>query len=328
MRALMTQRRADGKREKVLVDNWDDLPPLQADEVRTETLFTGLTNGTERNGLIGGNYAPSDQSLPAGSGYQNVGRVAEVGSSVDDLEEGDLVYSSQGHYEYCTLRPHKLKGLMPHQRHDGLYVKLNPEIDLIQAALFGVSAVAMRCCRNADLRMGERFLVIGAGLVGQMAAQIGNAMGARVTICDVDQKRLDIAESVGSVETVFNVSGDGWDRQVEDASYDTILDVAGVVGVEDKLIQATKHGGNILFIAGRFKVEYTFNLGQHREVNIKQNSHFDKDDLENLQRLLARGAVNIEPLILDVVPVSEAKLIYDRLRDQPQELLGTVFDWR
>ena len=87
-------------------------------------------------------------------------------------------------------------------------------------------------------------------------------------------------------------------------------------------------GFSILFIAGRFKIDYTFNLGQHREINIKQNSHFDKDDLENLQRLLARGAVNMEPLILDVVPVSEAKLIYDRLRDQPQELLGTVFDWR
>ena len=55
---------------------------------------------------------------------------------------------------------------------------------------------------------------------------------------------------------------------------------------------------------------------------------FDKDDLENLQRLVAKGAVDMAPLILDVVPVSEAKLIYDRLRDQPQELLGTVFDWR
>ena len=328
MRALMTLRRADGKREKVLVDNWDDLPLLQADEVRTETLFTGLTNGTERNGLIGGNYAPSDQSLPAGSGYQNVGRVTEVGSSVDDLEEGDLVYSSQGHYEYCTLRPHKLKDLMPHQRHDGLYVKLNPEIDLIQAALFGVSAVAMRCCRNADLRMGERFLVIGAGMVGQMAAQIGNAMGARGTLCDIDQRRLDIAKEIGAVEATINVGGNGWEQQVQEASYRTILDLAGVVGMEDQLIRAVEHGGTILFIAGRFKVEYNFNLGQHREINIKQNSHFDKDDLDNLHRLVSRGLLNMDPLILDMVPVAEARQIYDKLRDTPQALLGTVFDWR
>ena len=86
MRALMMQLQADGKREKVLVDNWGDLPPIEADQVRTETLFSGLTNGTERNGLIGGNYSPSDQSLPAGSGYQNVGRVIQVGSEVDELE--------------------------------------------------------------------------------------------------------------------------------------------------------------------------------------------------------------------------------------------------
>ena len=328
MRALMMQLQADGKREKVLVNDWVDPPPIEEDHVRTKTLFSGLTNGTERNGLIGGNYAPTDQSLPAGSGYQNVGRVIQVGSEVDDLEVGDIVYSSQGHYEYCTLRPHKLKNLMPHERHDGLLIKLDPRVDPIHAALFGVASVAMRCCRSADLRMGECFLVIGAGMVGQMAAQIGNAMGARVTICDIDQNRLDIAESVGFVEAVINVGGDGWERQIEDASYDVVLDVAGVMGMEDKLIRAIKHGGSILFIAGRFKVEYTFNLGQHREINIKQNSHFDKDDLGNLQRLLARGAVNMASLILDVVPVSEAKLIYDRLRAQPQGLLGTVFDWR
>ena len=189
----MMQLQADGKREKVLVNDWVDPPPIEEDHVRTKTLFSGLTNGTERNGLIGGNYAPTDQSLPAGSGYQNVGRVIQVGSEVDDLEVDDVVYSSQGHYEYCTLRPHKLKNLMPHERHDGLLIKLDSRVDPVHAALFGVASVAMRCCRNADLRMGERFLVIGAGMVGQMAAQIGNAMGARVTICDIDQKRLDIA---------------------------------------------------------------------------------------------------------------------------------------
>ena len=83
-----------------------------------------------------------------------------------------------------------------------------------------------------------------------------------------------------------------------------------------------------MFIAGRFKVEYTFNLGQHKEINIKQNSHFDKDDLANLQRLVAERRLNMATLIQDVVAVASAKQIYDKLRDYPEELLGTVFDWR
>ena len=69
---------------------------------------------------------------------------------------------------------------------------------------------------------------------------------------------------------------------------------------------------------------YTFNLGQGREIQLKQNSHFDRDDLQNLCRLVERGLVEIAPLIRDVVPVSEAKRIYDTLRGTPDELLGTV----
>ena len=88
-----------------------------------------------------------------------------------------------------------------------------------------------------------------------------------------------------------------------------------------------RHQGRVLFIAGRFDVRYTFNLGQGREITIKQNSHFDRDDLENVCRLVRRGQVRIGPLIRDVVPVDEAKRVYDTLRDRPQELLGTVFTW-
>ena len=72
---------------------------------------------------------------------------------------------------------------------------------------------------------------------------------------------------------------------------------------------------------------YTFNLGQGREIVIKQNSHFTRDDLDNLCRFVSQGLVDIGILIRDVVPVSDAKRIYDTLRDAPQELLGTVFVW-
>ena len=93
------------------------------------------------------------------------------------------------------------------------------------------------------------------------------------------------------------------------------------------MISAVRQRGRVIFIAGRGKVTYTFNLGQGQEIQLKQNSHFDRDDLANLCRLVDRGLVKIAPLIRDVVPVSEAKRIYDTLRDNPTELLGTVFVW-
>ena len=316
MRSLSLQLLPDKRRQKVLVHDWPDTGKPTGNEVKTETIFTGVTNGTERNQLTGGNYAPADAELPAGgNGYQNVGRVIEVGPDVGELKIGDILFLSAVHAEYVVTPE------------DGLLVKLPDSFDLREAALLGIASVAMRTCRNAELNAGEQVLIVGAGIIGQIAAQIAAGMGVRATICDIDAGRLAVAREIGAAETVLDVSGDRWATRVGEGSFDAVIDFAGVPGMEDRLISAVRPRGRVLFIAGRDKVTYTFNLGQGQEIRIKQNSHFDRDDLNNTCRLIDRGLVRIEPLIRDVVPVSEAKKIYDTLRDTPGKLMGTVFAW-
>lgn len=315
MRALAVRLRSDNIREKVLVTDWPEPEGPKGNQIKTQTIYSGITNGTERNNLIRGNYAAPDKALPVVDGYQNVGRVIEVGPEVKTLSVGDVLYMSIRHMEYEV------------SSEDSLLIKLPDAVDPKQAALFGVSGVAMRTCRNADIRMGERVLVIGAGIVGQTAAQIATAMGARTTICDIDDRRLETAKQIGVVEEALNVSGDGWEQNIPNGAFDVLMDVAGVPGMEDKLIAAARQRGRVMFIAGRSQVNYNFNQGQGREITIKQNSHFDRNDIENLCRLVTRGIVKIGSLIRDVVPVSEAGRIYDKLRDTPDKLHGTVFVW-
>ena len=316
MRTLSIQGLPDKRRQKVLVHDGPEPEGPTGKEVKTETIYSGITNGTERNQLIGGNYAPKDEQLPtSGGGYQNVGRVIEVGPDVSELQVGDVLYMSAAHSEYIVMAE------------DDLLIKLPDSIDRTEAALFGMTSVAMRTCRNTELKMGERVLIVGAGIIGQVAAQIAAVMGARTTLCDINPNRLELATEIGAAETVLDVSGDGWEKGVADGTFDAVIDFAGVPGMEDQMISAVRRRGRVIFIAGRGKVTYTFNLGQGQEIQLKQNSHFDRDDLANLCRLVDRGLVKIAPVIRDVVPVSEAKRIYDTLRDNPTELLGTVFVW-
>ena len=315
MRALVTRLRSDRRREKVLVADWAEPDPAVGNQVVTQTIYSGVTNGTERNDLMGGNYAHPDEALPAGWGYQNVGQIVELGPDVQHLQVGDVLYASADHVEYAVVPE------------DGLLIVLPPPIDPKQATLFGMASVAMRSCRNADLRMGERVLIVGQGCIGQFAALIARAMGVRVAVCEIDPRRLDLARTLGAADEVFDVSGDGWEEQVKDCTYDAVLDLAGVPGMEDQLIRATRSGGSVSLIAGRSHVHYTFNLGQGRRITIRQNGHFRRDDLENVCRLVVQGTLCIEPVIQDVVPVAEAARVYDALRDAPHELMGTVFEW-
>lgn len=319
MRALVVTRKDAHTREKIFVSDWPAPDAPLGNQVKIQTLYTGITNGTERNQLLKGNYAPPDERLPLATGYQTVGRVVETGPDAACLQVGDLLFvgaHTGGHLEYIVVAE------------DDLLVRLPDSVDLPEAALFGMAAVALNTCRNAELRLGEKALIVGAGCVGQIAAQIAALTGARVTICDIDDRRLHVARRIGAVEEALNVEGAGWTQQIAAASFDAVLDFAGVPAMEDRLLQAARRGGRVLLIAGREKVSYTFNLGQSRLITIKQNSHFSRDDLDNLCRLVSRGMIKLAPLLQDMVAAEDARRIYDTLRDQPNELLGTVFSWQ
>lgn len=315
MRALVIKLLPDKRREKTLVPDWKEPSAPKGNEVLCEAVWTGLTNGTERNQLIGGNYAPSDENLPSGGGYQNVGRVIETGPDVSQLQVGDLIYASVDHVE---------RFIIPE---NGLLHKLPDDVDPAEAALFGISGVAMHCCRRIEPRIGERVLVVGQGCIGMFAAQIAYSMGARVSVCDIDESRLEQARQLGIAEHVFNTSGDGWNTQIAQGSYDVVMDFAGAKDLVTPMIQACKTRGRLLLVAGRFDVNYTFNVGQFKEVSILHCSHFTRDDLDNLCRLLRQGSIKIAPLIRHRVRVNEASQIYGWLRDEPMRLLGTVFEW-
>ena len=315
MRALVTRLRADNRREKALVTDWPEPGKPQGHEIKTCTLYTGITNGTDHNHLVGGSYAHAEDELPACWGYQTVGRIIATGPDVQTLKVGDLLYMSADPMEYIV---------MPE---DGLLVRLPQTVEPTHAALFGMASVAMHACRTADLRLGERVLLVGQGCIGLIATQIATVMGAKVTVCDVDSQRLEVARQVGAAEVIVNVADNGWSRHIADQTFDAVIDLAGVVGMEDQLIRAVRHRGRVVLLAGRFDVRYTFSLGQGREITIKQPSHFDQDDLDNLCHLVGRGLVQLQPLLRDIVPVTEAARLYDTLRDAPRTLLGTVFDW-
>ncbi|MCE2401932.1 zinc-binding dehydrogenase [Candidatus Poribacteria bacterium] len=315
MKAIVIKLLPDKRREKTVVTDWKVPAPPERNEVLCEAVFTGLTNGTERNQLIGGNYAPSDENLPCGGGYQNVGRVIETGPDVTQLKVGDLIYASVDHVERWTIAE------------NGLLLKLPDDVDPAEAALFGISGVAMHCCRRIDPRIGERVLIVGQGCIGIFAAQIAYAMGARVSVCDIDESRLEQMHQLGIAENVFNTSGDGWKAQIADGGFDAVMDFAGAPDMVTPMIQACKTRGRLLLVAGRFDVNYTFNVGQFKEISILHCSHFTKDDLENLCRFLRQGSIKIAPLIRHKVNLTEAPQIYRWLRDEPMRLLGTVFEW-
>lgn len=56
--------------------------------------------------------------------------------------------------------------------------------------------------------------------------------------------------------------------------------------------------------------------------------HSDNSDLESVVHHVEAKDIKIRPLISTVVPIDDALQVYDTLRDNPTDLLGTVFKWK
>lgn len=126
-------------------------------------------------------------------GYSCAGVVAE--SATEEFKVGDRVacggvgYAS--HAEYVFV-PGNLAVLVPEQ------------VSLGEAAYSTVASIAMQGVRRADLRVGERVVVLGLGLIGLLTVQLLKASGCFVIGLDVSDRNFELARALGCDECAIS----------------------------------------------------------------------------------------------------------------------------
>ena len=121
-------------------------------------------------------------------GYSSCGRIIKVGKNIKDLKEGDLV-SCAG----ANIASHAEYVVVPRN----LVVKVPEGINPREAASATLGAIALNGVRQLDLKIGESCVVLGLGLIGNIASQILLANGIKVIGIDPLKSRQDILKKLG-----------------------------------------------------------------------------------------------------------------------------------
>src|SRR5205807_2260558 len=77
-----------------------------------------------------------------------------------------------------------------------LTVALPDNLDFPAASTVTLGAIALQGMRRAVPTLGETFVVIGLGLLGQLVCQLLKANGCRVIGTDLDPQRIELALSL------------------------------------------------------------------------------------------------------------------------------------
>jgi L-iditol 2-dehydrogenase len=290
-------------------------------EILIHTHYSAITNGTERHALLGEH---GWTQFPGRHGYQHVGTVADIGSEVKQFHLGDWVF-------YGQYVGHRGWHIVDVSQHDGshLCIPLPLSSNYSHFALSGVAAVALRGVRRLRVSVGQNVWVAGAGLIGLFAAQAARAAGAAVTITDMNHHRLEIAKRSGISTVLDPKNSHDWEILAANRPYDCIIDACGSPSLLEEIHQSRLLAprGVVGLLAVRSQTTFHWAMMHTLEASIEVSCHFSLEDLRILHRLIQLGHVQMEPAVTHYAPVEEAPAIYRTLRDEPQSLLGVIFDW-
>jgi threonine dehydrogenase-like Zn-dependent dehydrogenase len=275
--------------------------------------------GTDVELFIGRmSYLHSDLArYPVRIGHEWAGVVCAIGDGVDDswlgrrvtgdtmLGCGTCARCTGGRQHLCADRYEiGIRGGWPGALAEQLPVPvgalqpLPDNLDPTLGALIEPGGNALRSVRGAELRPGERLLVIGPGTIGLLAAWIAAAQGAEVHLLGRGDESATFARSVG-----FRYV---WDREtLPDLRYDAVIDASNGPGSPALAVELVEPGGRVVYVG----LAGEPSLVDSRGIALKDVTVVGvlsaSGALAGTAELYASGAVDPRPLVAATVALSD-----------------------
>jgi L-iditol 2-dehydrogenase len=265
---------------------------------------------------------------PVTIGHEVCGVVAELGEGVDRgwlgarvaVETffstcGECVYCRAGKLSVCEQRrsigSHVDGGMAPklvlpernlHRVPDGLP-------DAAAALSEPLACVCNSMLDPAAVQPGDDVLVIGPGAIGLIAAQVARACGGRVRVRGAarDEARLALAGALG-----FETSVAGRD---EPPGADVVVECSGAgPGIADALRAARRRGRVVQMGLRGADVTIPYDLICFHELTVTAGFASNPASWRRAMGLLEAGAVELAPLVTEIVPLSDWRRAFDASR--------------
>lgn len=216
-------------KELMIIDR--EIPELGENDILVKVDCVGIC-GTDVSVYRGDYKAIDDVTL----GHEYNGVVYNIGGKVSRFEVGDYVVSQaswgcgkchwciEGYPSYCEspqMLGRTINGslaqfiVVP----ESILLKINEDVTSLEAqATVGV-ATALRALDRANLKIGEKVLIIGPGYSAMIMLQLCKLAGAiRVGMLGTRDERLSIATDLGADFICNSKTDEDWGKRIQEES--------------------------------------------------------------------------------------------------------------
>jgi L-iditol 2-dehydrogenase len=277
-------------------------------------------------------------------GHENSGIVVEVGSEVANIKVGDHAVINNYHpcmecadcrkgrnAIFCKFRQSVRTRPADAYGYFGNYgcsqyqiakskhiLRVNQDVPFEFAGLAEPLSTVVHGIRRLRVQTGERLLVIGAGTMGNLNAQVARYFGADVTLSDVSEKKLKTAQRL-SFEKTLNARDPDYFKRARaltgGAGFDSIIIAVGLTEAYNQAIEMVADGGKLLiFAAGYPKPGWNVdpNTVHYKLWEIIGTFGCGPSDFQDAVDLLNDKIVDLSPLIEDRIPLEKIQYAFEK----------------
>jgi len=325
-------------------------PAIGPEDVLVRVAACGIC-GSDVHGLDG---STGRRRPPVIMGHEAAGTIAAVGSAVSGWSVGDRVtfdstiscgrcgYCQEGRVNLCDDR--RVLGVSCGEyRCDGAmaeYVavpqrvlyRLPEGLSFEAAATVEPLSVAVHAVERLRAHLGSTAVVVGAGVIGLLTVQALRAAGCgRVLAVDVDESRLEAAKQLGAEEGIDS-TGDQTPESIRQRvrewaggdGVDVVVEAVGIGETVNLAIGAVRKGGAVGLVGNVTpEVHWLLQTVVTRELSV-YGSCASAGEYPVCLELLAKGAVDVGPIISEVVPLRHGARAFERLRRSEPGLIKVI----
>ena len=321
-------------------------PQIAPDEVLIQVKACGIC-GSDVHGVDG---STGRRIPPIIMGHEASGVVSQVGSAVTGWRSGDRVtFDITVHCGACFFCRRGMINLCDHRRIVGVstpefhmhgafaqYVaipyrslyRLPDGLSFERAAMMEAASVAAHAVHRTPIVLQDTALVVGVGMIGLLLVQLLRRSGCGLIVAvDLDQERLDLAlrfgADVGLRSGVDDVPADVR-RRTAGRGADIGLEAVGITETVQMTIASVRKGGAVTLLGNLLPtVELPLQEVVIRQLTIIGSTNAAGES-EACLEMMASGALNVDPLISAVAPLSEGVSWFERLHRREPGLMKVI----
>jgi L-iditol 2-dehydrogenase len=199
-----------------------------------------------------------------------------------------------------------------------------------QGALVEPASVAVHAVDRAGAVDGRNVVVLGAGPIGNLVAQVAQAAGAQVLITDLSDYRLEVARKCGLTHT-SNARRESLEaaaqRAFGAAGFGLALECVGIEATMTAAIENIQKGG-VIVVVGVFGEKPRVDLGlvQDHELTLKGTLMYRCRDYERAIELILDGRIITAPLVSNHFPLDQYLDAYHFIEEQGDKSMKVLID--